>query len=34
MTHIFNKRTKKKMKLKRVGKVWILDVTVAEDFLA
>ena len=34
LTHIFNKRTKKKMKLKRVGKVWILDVTVAGDFLA
>ena len=34
LTHIFNKRTKKKMGLKRVGKVWILDCTVAADFLA
>ena len=34
LTHIFNKRTKKKMKLKRVGKVWIVDVTVAGDLLA
>ena len=34
LTHIFNKRTKKKMKLKRVGKVWVLDCSVTRDFLA
>ena len=34
LTHIYNKVTKKHMKLKRVGKVWILDVTVAADYLA
>ena len=34
LTHIFNKRTKKKMKLKRVGKVWVLDYSVTRDFLA
>ena len=34
ITHIYNKRTKKKTCLKRVGKVWVLDCTVAADFLA
>ena len=34
LTHIFNKRTKKKMKLRRVGKVWVLDCTVTGDFIA
>ena len=34
LTHIYDKRLKKKMKLKRVGKVWVLDVTVPESFLA
>ena len=34
LTHIYDKKLKKKMKLKRVGKVWILDVTVPESFLA
>ena len=34
LTHIFNKKTKKKMRLRRVGKVWVLDCTVAGDFIA
>lgn len=34
LTHIFNKRTRQKTKLKRVGKVWVLDCSVTEDFLA
>ena len=33
LTHIFNKR-KRKRKLRRVGKVWIVDCLVTEDFLA
>ena len=33
LTHIYNKVTNKHMKLKRVGKVWILDVTVAAKTL-
>ena len=34
LSHIFNKKSKKTMKLKRVGKVWILNCTVAKEFLA
>ena len=34
LTHVYNKKTKKAMKLRRVGKVWVLDCTVTEDFLA
>ena len=34
LSHIYNKQTKKKMKLKRIGKVWILDCTVTRDFIA
>ena len=34
LTHIFNTRTKKKIKLKRVGKVWVFAVSVTRDFLA
>ena len=33
LTHIFNKKTKKKMRLKRIGKVWVLDCSVTRDFL-
>ena len=33
MSHIYNKKTKKKMKLNRVGKVWVLDCTVTSDFI-
>ena len=31
--HIHNKKTKKKMKLNRVGKVWVLGCTVTSDFI-
>ena len=34
LTHIYNKVTTKKMKLRRVGKVWVLDATVTKDFIA
>ena len=34
LTHIYNKQTKKATSLKRIGKVWVLDCTVAADFLA
>ena len=34
MTHIYNKKTKKRMKMKRIGKVWILDCTVTKDFIS
>ena len=33
LAHIYNKRTDTKMELRRVGKVWILDGPVTEDFL-
>ena len=33
LSHIFNKKLKKKMKLKRVGKVWVLDCTVTRQFV-
>ena len=34
LTHIYDKKLKKKMKLKRVGKVWVLDCSVPASFLA
>ena len=34
LTHIFDKKTQKAIKLRRVGKVWILDCTVKADMLA
>ena len=34
LTHMYDKKSKKKMKLKRVGKVWVLDCTVPATFLA
>ena len=34
LTHILNKRTKKRMRLKRGGKVWVLDCSVTREFLA
>ena len=34
LSNIFNKKTKEKMKLRRVGKVWVLPCTVAKDFIA
>ena len=33
LSHIYNKKTKKKIKLNRVGKVWVLDCTVTSDFI-
>ena len=34
LTHIYNKKTKKRMKMKRIGKVWILDCTVTKEFIS
>ena len=35
LSHIYNKKTKKKkMKLNRVGKVWVLDCTVTSEFIS
>ena len=34
LTHIYNKKTKKRMKLRSVGKVWVLDCTAGKEFLA
>ena len=34
LSHIYNKKTKKTMKLNRVGKVWVLDCTVTSDFVS
>ena len=34
LSHIYNKKTKKTMKLNRVGKVWVLDCTVTSDFIS
>ena len=34
LTHVYNKKTKKKMRLKRVGKVWVLDCTVTKDYIS
>ena len=34
LTHLYDKKLKKKMKLKRVGKVWVLDCSVPASFLA
>ena len=34
LSHIYNKKTKKKMKLNLVGKVWVLDCTVTSDFIS
>ena len=34
LTHIYNKKTKKRMRLKRVGKVWVLDCTVTKEFIS
>ena len=33
ISHIFDKVSRRKMKLDRVGKVWVLDCSVTEDFL-
>ena len=34
LTHIYNKKTTMIMKLRRVGKVWVLDCTVGQEFLS
>ena len=34
LTHLYDKKLKRKMKLKRVGKVWVLDCTVPANFLS
>ena len=34
ITQVFNKVTKQRIKLRRVGKVWVLDCTVRADMLA
>ena len=34
MTNIYDKATKKTMKLRRVGKVWVLDCTVNKEFVS
>lgn len=34
LTHMYNKKTKKITKLRRVGKVWVLDCTVGKEFLS
>ena len=34
LTHIFDKKTNQTIKLRRVGKVWVLDCTVKADMLA
>ena len=34
LSHIYNKKTKKKLKLNRVGKVLVLDCTVTKDFIS
>ena len=34
ITHVFNKVTKQRIKLRRVGKVWVLDCAVRADMLA
>ena len=34
LTHIYNKKTKKRMKMKRIGKVWILPCTVTKEFIS
>ena len=33
LSHIYNKKTKKEMKLNRVGKVWVLDCKVTRDLI-
>jgi len=34
LTHIFDKKTRRKMKLTRIGKVWILDCSVPLEFIS
>ena len=34
LTQVFHKKTKKRMRLRQVGKVWVLDCTVGREFLA
>ena len=34
LTHLFDKKTNQTIKLRRVGKVWVLDCTVKADMLA
>ena len=34
ISHIYNKRTKKKMRLNRIGKVWVLNCSVTRNFVA
>ena len=34
LSHVFNKKTKKKMRLNRIGKVWVLNCSVTNDFIA
>ena len=33
ISHIFDKQSRRKLKLTRVGKVWVLECSVTEDFL-
>ena len=33
LSHIFDKKSKRKMRLRRVGKVWVLDCTVTKEFI-
>ena len=33
ISHIFDKSSRRKLKLTRVGKVWVLDCSITEDFL-
>ena len=33
LSQIYNKKTKTKLKMNRVGKVWVLDCTVTRDFV-
>ena len=34
ISHVYNKQTKKKMRLNRIGKVWVLNCSVTKDFVA
>ena len=33
ISHVFDKKSRRRLKLDRVGKVWVLDCSVTEDFL-
>ena len=33
ISHIYDKQSRRKLKLARVGKVWVLECSVTEDFL-